>query len=230
MKTKTGKQHFFNKAGKDGKVLDANQAAALSLFDFDASRTAAYFGAAGLRLARRPASPVNGERCGFDIVTFIRKFARNTHTSRLRTKSERGSKRLGRRRCLLQLIKGAVLMIERLTDFPKNVLAFACHGRVTRQDYDTVLVPAVRAALESRDKVRIYYETAENFAGIEPGAVWEDFKIGMEHLARWERMAVVTDVEWIKHTIRFFSFLMPGELRIFSRADAAKARDWIVGS
>jgi hypothetical protein len=122
------------------------------------------------------------------------------------------------------------MMIERLTGFPENVLAFVCQGQVTKRDYDTVLVPAVRAALENRRKVRIYYETAENFAGIDPGAVWEDFKIGMEHLARWERMAVVTDVDWIKHTIRLFSFLMPGELKLFPRSEAAKARSWIAAT
>jgi hypothetical protein len=28
--------------------------------------------------------------------------------------------------------------------------------------------------------------------------VWEDIKVDTEHFTRWERMAVVTDVEWIK--------------------------------
>jgi SpoIIAA-like len=117
-------------------------------------------------------------------------------------------------------------MIERLKDFPANVLAFACRGKVTKADYDTVLVPAVNEALKSGHKLRIYYETGDEF-GIEPGAVWEDFKVGMEHLTRWERMAVVTDVDWIKHTMKFFSFMMPGDMRTFARADAAKARAWI---
>jgi hypothetical protein len=36
------------------------------------------------------------------------------------------------------------------------------------------------------------------FSGIDAGAVWEDFRVGMEHLSRWERMAVVTDVEWLR--------------------------------
>lgn len=120
-------------------------------------------------------------------------------------------------------------MIEHLTSFPDNVLAFVCKGRVTKADYDAVLVPAVVQALKTHDKVRLYYETAGDFAGIDPGAMWEDFKVGMEHLTRWERVAVVTDVEWIKQTMRFFSFLMPGAMKLFPTTEAAQAREWIAG-
>ncbi len=119
-------------------------------------------------------------------------------------------------------------MIEHLKGFPDNVLGFVCSGRVSKAEYDTVLVPAVKAALKAHDKLRVYYETAADFSGIAPGAVWEDFKVGMEHLTRWERLAVVTNVNWIKHTVQFFSFLMPGETRIFPRSEAARAREWIV--
>jgi len=118
-------------------------------------------------------------------------------------------------------------MIEQLTSFPDNVLAFVCHGHVTKADYEEALVPAVTSALKKQDKVRLYYETAPDFAGIQPGAMWEDFKVGMEHLTRWERFAIVTDVEWIKHTMRFFSFLMPGTLKLFPASEAAQARAWI---
>ena len=119
-------------------------------------------------------------------------------------------------------------MIESLKSFPGNVLAFVCHGHVTKQDYATVLVPAVEKALKEHDKVRLYYETASDFAGIEPSAVWEDTKVGVSHLLRWERFAVVTDIEWIKHTMKFFSFVIPGELRVFSTTEAAQAKKWIV--
>jgi len=121
-------------------------------------------------------------------------------------------------------------MIERLPNFPDHVLAFVCRGRVTKADYDAVLVPAVMRALERHQKVRLYYETAADFAGIDAGAVWEDFKVGMEHLTRWERAAVVTDVEWIKQTMRFFSFLMPGAMKAFPLAEAEEARAWIVAA
>ena len=71
-------------------------------------------------------------------------------------------------------------MIETLSEFPSYVAAFRCSGHVTRSDYDTVLTPAIRTALETHDKIRLYYETASDFA-IDPGAAWEDFKVGMEH-------------------------------------------------
>ena len=119
-------------------------------------------------------------------------------------------------------------MIEALPDFPSNVLAFACEGHVTRADYETVLVPIVEKALRQQQKVRLYYQIGAEFAGIDPGAVWEDFKIGVGHLSRWERIAVVTDVDWIRHTIWIFSFLIPGEVKVFPTSDMAAARQWIV--
>ena len=61
--------------------------------------------------------------------------------------------------------------------------------------------------------------------------MWEDFKVGMEHFTRWERMAVVTDVDWIKHTMQFFSFMMPGEMRIFPALQKLRrARAWIAAA
>lgn len=119
-------------------------------------------------------------------------------------------------------------MIEQLIDFPGNVLAFVCKGHVTKADYDAVLIPAVITALKRQGKVRLYYETAADFVGIDPGAIWDDFKVGMEHLTRWERAAVVTDVEWIKQTMRFFSFIMPGTMKSFPTSEAAQARAWII--
>lgn len=119
-------------------------------------------------------------------------------------------------------------MIEQLMTFPDHVLGFIYKGHVSKADYDKVLVPAIINALKKQDKVRLYVETEATFSGIGPGAIWEDFKVGVEHLKRWERVVVVTDVEWIKHTIRLFSFLMPGAMKTFSPSEATQARAWIM--
>lgn len=121
-------------------------------------------------------------------------------------------------------------MIEQLSGFPPKVLAFACSGKVTREDYERVLTPAVEAALkEQSGRVRLYYQVNDDFDGIEPGAMWEDFKVGMEHLTRWERIAIVTDVKWIADLVRMFGFLMPGGAKSFPLAEAEAARAWVCG-
>lgn len=119
-------------------------------------------------------------------------------------------------------------MIELIHGFPENVVAVVAKGHVTRQDYEQVLIPAVETALERRHKIRLYYDLGLQFAGIDPGAAWEDLKIGVEHLTQWERVAVVTDVEWIKLMVNAFRFLMPGHVRVFPAGQASEARAWIV--
>jgi SpoIIAA-like len=119
-------------------------------------------------------------------------------------------------------------MIKLLTGFPDNVLAVACEGHVTRQDYQDVLIPAVEAGLQRHQKLRIYYEVTPQFSGIEAGAVWDDFRVGIGHLSRYERMACVTDVEWIRLAMNAFRFLMPGNLRVFPLSEAGEARRWII--
>jgi len=123
-------------------------------------------------------------------------------------------------------------MIEVLKGFPDDVLAFSCRGHVTRLDYESVLVPTVEKALQKPGKLRLYYQVDPDFTGIDAGAMWEDFKVGIEHLRRWERVAVVTDVEWIKRAILMFGFLMSGKVKVFpaAAAAAAEARTWLTGT
>ena len=121
-------------------------------------------------------------------------------------------------------------MITILERFPESVIALAAHGRVTRKDYEEVVIPCVNAALSRQGKVRLYYELGGDFSGLDAGAAWEDFKIGLEHLSRWERIAVITDVGWIRMAVGTFRFLMPGRIRIFDVDQAPAARSWITAA
>jgi SpoIIAA-like len=120
-------------------------------------------------------------------------------------------------------------MIELLAGFPENVVAVSGKGQVTRKDYEEVLIPAVEAAFKKNYKVSFYYELGTQFAGIEAGAAWEDFKEGVRHFLHWEKMAVVTDIDWIRRAITGFAVFMPGELRVFPTGEAAVARAWVTG-
>jgi SpoIIAA-like len=118
-------------------------------------------------------------------------------------------------------------MIQTLDTFPSQVVAVLCSGLVTKSEYESVLIPAVRRALEMHPSVRLYYETAADFRLSLPAA-WEDLKLGIEHFRQWERIAVVTDVDWIVHAIHAFRFLLPRPVKVFPRSQAELARAWIV--
>ena len=121
-------------------------------------------------------------------------------------------------------------MIEQLTEFPDDVLGFVWKGQVTRKEYDTVVLPAVAAALKKHQKVRIYYEVANDFTGAARGAVWDDFAAGIDNFSRWGRIAVVTDAEGVAHAARLYSFILPCTVRSYPISETAAARAWIAAA
>jgi hypothetical protein len=121
-------------------------------------------------------------------------------------------------------------MIEQLEGFPGHILAFVGKGNVTKADFERTIAPAVANALKNYDRLRLYYETGPDFGGIDRDAVLDDIGLGLGALMRWERIAVVTDVEWIKQATRFFSFLMPCPMKVFSASESVQGKLWVLSS
>jgi hypothetical protein len=118
-------------------------------------------------------------------------------------------------------------MIERIPGLPENVLAFAAKGKVTAEDYESVIIPAVESLLAHQRKARFLYHIGKDCSGFEAGAMWDDAKVGLRHLASWERVAVVTDTGWIRAAVKAFGILMPGHVRVFDEAELDAAKRWI---
>jgi SpoIIAA-like len=121
-------------------------------------------------------------------------------------------------------------MIEIIPDLPDNVVAAVAHGKVTGEDYETVLVPAIENRLKSHEKIGCFYQLAPDFSGFTAEAAWDDFKIGMRHLTAFERVAVVTDAGWLRDAVKLFGFLMPCPVKVFDNDQAAEARSWVAGA
>jgi stage II sporulation SpoAA-like protein len=117
-------------------------------------------------------------------------------------------------------------MIELIEDLPRNVVGIAVKGRVTKQDCDDVLTPAMEKSLKRHDKIRLYYELNSRF----PGAAWDDLDLGIEHVSRCERVAIVTDVGWVRLTVKALRFLIPSEIRVFATIQAPEGRAWITAN
>lgn len=122
-------------------------------------------------------------------------------------------------------------MIERIEDMPPGTIGFRAVGEVTRDDYRTVLEPALHEAAEAGE-VRMLYVVDSEFA-MTAGAVLEDSKagltVGLGHLSAWKRTAIVTDVDWVRHAIALFAWMAPGEVKVFGLGELPLARAWVAG-
>lgn len=118
-------------------------------------------------------------------------------------------------------------MVEKISDLPENVLGFTAKGKITANDYESVIIPAVEAMLSRQGKVRFLYHLGADFSGIEAAAGWDDAKLGLKHFNGWERVAIVSDVEWIRGAVKVFGLAMPGHVRAFHNRELAEARQWV---
>jgi hypothetical protein len=118
-------------------------------------------------------------------------------------------------------------MIRLMDHMPTGTIGFEATGRVTREDYEGVLVPAVTAAME-QGAVRLLYVLGEDFESYSPGAMWSDTRLWAGHRNAWERVAVVTDVDWVEKGVKAFGWLMPGRIRVFDDDDVDQAKLWLV--
>jgi hypothetical protein len=114
-------------------------------------------------------------------------------------------------------------MIEIVEGLPRNVVGFAVSGRLTMDDCREVLVPAMAKSLKRHEKIRLYYELNSRF----PGASWDDLDLGLEQFSRCERVAIVTDIGWVRLTVKAVRFLIPSKIRVFPTIQAEDGRAWI---
>jgi hypothetical protein len=118
-------------------------------------------------------------------------------------------------------------MIETIADFPGNVVALRAKGRVTAEDYRATVIPAIETMLKEHERARLYFEFGYLFHGMDVGALLEDFWVGIRTSPYWERVAVVSDVAWIREAISIFAILVPGTVKVFLMSETLLARTWI---
>jgi SpoIIAA-like len=117
-------------------------------------------------------------------------------------------------------------MIEPLEGMPPGVIGLRASGKVSAEDYKTVLAPTLDQALAEGGKLRLVYELGADYDGFESGGVWQDLRLGASHFNAFERMALVTDVDWMRHAANALGFLMPGEIKVFPLAERDAAAVW----
>lgn len=119
-------------------------------------------------------------------------------------------------------------VIEFLPDMPAGVTGIRVSGRV-RGDELRAIKPTIEE-LTKGSEIRIVEIIAPDYEGFGSGGLVEDLKLGfgtvLRHHSAFKKIAVVSDKEWVAHTLHALAWMVPGELALFGLGDLEDAKKW----
>jgi len=120
-------------------------------------------------------------------------------------------------------------VIEILKNVPGNVAGFRAAGEVTQDDYKDVMVPHVTHLVQKVDEINFLFLIDTDLGNFTMGAWFQDGLLGLKHLTKWHRGAIVTDSENARKFTDAFSVIAPGEFRGYKKAEFEQAVAWVSG-
>lgn len=117
--------------------------------------------------------------------------------------------------------------IRLMEGMPDDVIAYEVVGDLTSRDYATVLTPLVEEKLKLHDKLKVLVVLGDDFEGATPGALWDDARLGFSHITGFAKLAIVSDIAWVRHSAKIFGPLVPAELNLFRSNELDAAKHWI---
>ena len=118
-------------------------------------------------------------------------------------------------------------MLEILKETPVNVLAVKATGEINKNDYDSVLMPALNAMAAKTEKLNLLMLLETDVTNFSIGAWWDDVKAGLKNITKWHRTAIVTDQNGVRTFTDIFSKVFPGEFKGFPLSQQDEAMAWV---
>jgi hypothetical protein len=117
-------------------------------------------------------------------------------------------------------------MFRPMDDMPPGTLGFEAVGEVDDDDWEDVVEPALRRRMAGGDKIRLLYLIGPR-ADVDGDLASAEAGFRARHATSYERLAVVSDEDWIRPALRTLSFLLPGEAKGFKVHDLPQAKAWL---
>ena len=76
-------------------------------------------------------------------------------------------------------------------------------------------------------KIRLLYLLGAQAREVEGDAMSADTGFRARYATKFDRVAVVSDEDWIRPAMRALSFLLPGKAKAFPVQDLADAKSWL---
>jgi hypothetical protein len=121
-------------------------------------------------------------------------------------------------------------MITEIKNLPSNMVGFKASNEVTESDFTEEVMPKVKELVSKTDELNYMLVLDTSVKNFTAGAWFKDAVMGVKHLTKWNRAAIVSDVEGVKIFTDIFSVLAPGEFKVFEHKDEQQAISWVSGN
>jgi hypothetical protein len=118
-------------------------------------------------------------------------------------------------------------MLQRMSEMPVGTIGFEARGEVEDDDWEDVVEPVLRSEIADGRKLRLLYLLGRESREVEGDAMSADAGFRARHAGSFERVAVVSDEDWMRPAMRALSFLLPGKARGFHVRELAEAKSWL---
>lgn len=120
-------------------------------------------------------------------------------------------------------------MITQIQNLPANMVGFKATNEITEEDFTDRVMPEVKELVAKTDTLNYMLVLDTSVKDFTAGAWFKDAVMGIKHLTKWNRAAIVSDSKGVKTFTDVFSVLAPGEFKVFEHKDQQRAIDWVSG-
>lgn len=107
-------------------------------------------------------------------------------------------------------------MVELLTDFPPYVAAYRAWGAISKEEYERMVMARVDEVANTFGKINFLVLLETPMHNYSIGAFIDYLKVSFEHFTKWERMAIVTNEQWVRQAYKMLSHIVHGEKKVMS--------------
>jgi hypothetical protein len=118
-------------------------------------------------------------------------------------------------------------MLRRMADMPPGTIGFEAIGEVEDDDWEEAVEPVLRREMAEGHKLRLLYLLGAEARDVEGDAMTADTGFRARHATSFDRVALVTDEDWMRPAVRTLSFLLPGKAKAFPVRNLAAAKTWL---
>ena len=120
-------------------------------------------------------------------------------------------------------------MLRAMKDMPTGTIGFEAVGEVEDDDWERAVEPVLRDEIAAGRKVRLLYVLGAQAREVDGDAMSADAGFRARHASSFERVAVVSDEDWMRPALRGLSFLLPGKAKGFRVRELPAAKSWLAG-